>query len=444
MNRVTINFLKAPFAACACVLFLIFLHPAELSAQKTSSLKKSKPAAEAELSADDLDLTAEMDADTHEPVFKSQPKKTAEKKTPEKKTTAPAKKTKAKSPISDNEKGGIFVETPDFAAQAAKAAKTSKTAKKKKKPGEEEEPEDTRTPEERELDRIRHFRETGIWLWPEITEEELVKIDAEQREYLESVKRAFPTIRLHYYETTHFFFLTDAPQPIAVECVHYLEAMYVKLCELFAIPAEKQVWRGKCTVIAFAAQQHFVEFEVKFYQNTAVRPTTTGLAHQRSDGEVKISMYFGDVTRMEKRWQFMGTMVHECTHGFCHRYKSRQNLPTWLEEGLCEFVAMSVVTKDTQVRRKQDAGLRQIRTLPSVGGMLTSAGPLDAWQYGVASGIVHFLLTKKTKGVGQLLDLIKDGTPWEEALKEAYNCTPEEMLVAFGRQLRPPIPMLRP
>ena len=82
------------FAACLCV----FLPPADVSAQKTSSLKKSKPVAETELSADDLDLTAELDADTDEPVFKSQPKenpaakKTTEKKTPEKKTTPATKK----------------------------------------------------------------------------------------------------------------------------------------------------------------------------------------------------------------------------------------------------------------------------------------------------------------------------------------------------------------
>ncbi len=475
MKQQTIESWSRFFFVAACVFCLVLSSAAEVFAQKAGTAKKTKMPAEPELTADDLDLNAELDEDTAAPVFRGEkktPEKTAGKKTDaktdsktaskttdakktsgaktaddkkpadEKKTSTTAKKGKNKSPISDNGKGGFWVETPDYAAQAAAKQLKSSRGTKKKKPAEaeEEKAEDTRTPEQREQDRIKHFLKTQVWVWPELTEEDLEEIDTEQRALIDAAKQTFPQLKLQYYESSHFFFVTDAPQLIAGECVHYLEAMYVKLCEIFAIPHDAQIWYGKCTVVAFAHQEHFMQFEAAFYRNIAVRPTTTGLAHLKGNGEVLISLYFGDVSRMEKRWQFIGTMVHETTHGFFHRYKTRSSLPTWLEEGLCEFIAMNVVPSDTQVPRKQRAGLQIIRASSSVGGML-QAEQLDAWQYGVASGLANFLL-KKPDGIKQMLGMIKDGTPWELSLKTVYGWSPEEMLMLFGRTIQ--VPGLKP
>jgi len=323
----------------------------------------------------------------------------------------------------------------------AKNSKTLKTSAKKVKgkrgKKEAEAVEDARTPEEKERDRMAYFKETGVWRWPELTDEQYEAEIKRQKEYLEEVKTKFP--QTVYYESEHFFYLTDAPRPIAEECLKYLEAMYARLCGMFAFPKDARVWSGKCIVCAFVFQQQFMRFEQEFFQDTAQQFTgASGLAHTSSDGQVLISLFYGDISSMEKRWQFIGVLVHETTHGFVHRYRARQNIPLWLNEGMAEFMSSVIVPADRQAVLKQRHGLEMMRQNGSTGGLLQAEQQLEVWQYGIASGLVGFIFKSKPQGFKQFLDEIKDGKDWEEALKENYNCTAEEMLVQFGRANRIP------
>ncbi|MBO5437706.1 MAG: hypothetical protein J6A23_08590 [Thermoguttaceae bacterium] len=321
-------------------------------------------------------------------------------------------------------------------SRSEKSGRSSKT-KGKRNVQKEEVPEDTRTPEEKERDRMAYFRETGIWRWPELTETQIETEIEKQKKYLEEIKAKFP--RTVYYESEHFFYLTDAPQPIAMECMKYLEAMFARLCEMFEFPKGSRVWTGKCIVCAFAFQQDFLRFEQEFFGATANKFTgASGLAHMSSDGNVLISLFYGNISTMAERWRFIGVLVHESTHGFMHRYRARQSLPLWLEEGIADTMPAVIVPADRQAGLKQRSGLNQMRQTGSVGGLMQSAGPLEAWQYGIASGLVQFMLKQNPHGFKEFLDSIKDGKDWVEALKETYRCTPEELLFHFGRANRIP------
>ncbi|MCR5165290.1 MAG: basic secretory family protein [Thermoguttaceae bacterium] len=339
-------------------------------------------------------------------------------------------------------------------SEKSKKSKTSEKAEKTKKPvpvkqkntagkkgkGKDVEPveEDTRTPEEKERDRMAYYHETGIWLWPELTDEQFEAEIQRQKNYLEEIKAKFPgTV---YYESEHFFYLTNAPKPIAEECLKYLEAMFARLCQMFDFPKDAKVWKGKCIVCAFATQQQFLMFEQEFFHSNQFTGAC-GLAHTSSDGSVLISLYYGDISKMDKRWQFIGVLVHETTHGFVHRYRARQGIPLWLNEGMADFMAGVIVPADSQCRLKQQSGLNKMRQTGSVGGLFQADSQLEVWQYGVASGLVGFIFKSKPHGFKKFLDEIKDGKDWTEALKDNYNCTPEELLIQFGRANR--IPMLR-
>ncbi|MDO4627944.1 MAG: hypothetical protein Q4C70_02045 [Planctomycetia bacterium] len=321
-------------------------------------------------------------------------------------------------------------------SSSKKKPKTS-ASRNRKKPNKEEEPEDTRTPEERERDRMAYYRETGIWRWPEVTDTMYEQEITRQEKYLEDIKAKFP--RTIYYESEHFYYLTDAPKPIALECMKYLEAMYARLCEVFEFKKDARVWTGKCIVCAFAYQQDFLRFEQEFFSESAHQFTgATGLAHLSSDGNVLISLFYGDISKMENRWKFIGTLVHETTHGFLHRYRARQRIPLWVNEGIADFMVSVIVPADRQPALKQQSALKQMRQFGSVGGLMTTDGPLEAWQYGVASGLVGFMLKYDSHAFKTYLDDMKDGKEWTEALKEHYKCTPEELLFQFGRANRIP------
>lgn len=388
-----------------------------------------------------MDEMSESEDDDFEAKPASKSKKNGKNK--EESKTSKTSKTSKKSKTSKTSEKSQKSRTSEKAEKTKKPAlvKEKNTSGKKGK-GKNAEPveEDTRTPEEKERDRMAYYKETGIWRWPELTEEQFEAEIQRQKNYLEEIKAKFPgTI---YYESEHFFYLTNAPKPIAEECLKYLEAMFARLCSMFDFPKDAKVWSGKCIVCAFAMQQQFLQFEQEFFQSTANQFTgASGLAHTSSDGQVLISLYYGDISKMEKRWQFIGVLVHETTHGFVHRYRARQGIPLWLNEGMADFMAGVIVPADIQCRLKQQSGLKMMRQTGSVGGLMQADSQLDAWQYGVASGLVGFIFKSKPQGFKTFLDEIKDGKDWIDALKDNYNCTPEELLIQFGRANR--IPMLR-
>ena len=67
---------------------------------------------------------------------------------------------------------------------------------------------------------------------------------------------------------------------------------------------------------------------------------------------------------------------------------------------------------------------------------------LEAWQYGSACSLVAFMIQQKPAGIGEMLELIKEGTEWENALQKVYQCSANQLLFAFGRTLG--IPNLQP
>lgn len=162
-----------------------------------------------------------------------------------------------------------------------------------------------------------------------------------------------------------------------------------------------------------------------------------------SRGDVFITCYFDDVSTMDSRWRFIGVLVHEMTHGFVHRYKARKIPPTWLNEGVAEFISSSVVKADKQVPLKMRKGLEFMKTTNSIGGLLSNEGhDISLAQYGIACGLVKLLVTLKPAGVGQMIDKIKEGQTWETALQEIYNLTPQNFVALFGRKSG--VPNLRP
>lgn len=311
--------------------------------------------------------------------------------------------------------------------------KEKKKPTKKKSQEEPKEPVDTRTYEEREAERMQHFRETGVWRWPEVPEEEVAGILEKQKNFLQSIQDSFAARNMKIYESEHFFFVSDCPPMIANECTKYLELAYQELCKIFSLSEKKMVWHGKCPVIAFVNEMDYRQYE----QDS----TSAGLCHMGGDGDVYVTTFFGDVSRMEKRWNFIQVMVHEMTHGFVWRYKARGNPPTWLNEGIAEFVSAYVVKPARSVAVKVQHGNVRMQQTQSVGGLM-QLKRLEAWQYGSACSLVAFMIQQKPAGIGEMLELIKEGAEWENALQKVYQCSANQLLFAFGRTLG--IPNLQP
>lgn len=271
-------------------------------------------------------------------------------------------------------------------------------------------------------------------LWPELSEKEQQEWLARHKAFIDDAQTKIGT-KLNLVETKYYLFYTDmGPQTVGIY-VAYLDAMYDELCKAFNIPAGKNIWCGKCLVVAFARRETFESFENAVFQNPAAG--VQGLCHSSRDGNVVISCWKGDHDSF-----FANTLVHETAHGFLHRWKSTVHIPSWVNEGIADWIA-GMVVKDKEVPRRQKSAVEKVRQTGSLGGtFFDESRTIEPWQYGVASALVEMLLRKDASKYRTLLTGIKEGLSSEESLKAAYGLTPEELLIAYGRLAG--LPNLRP
>jgi len=294
----------------------------------------------------------------------------------------------------------------------------------------------------------------GVRVWPELTNQQQKAAVEKQKAFLEEVNKKVPGGGMRLYETKRFLVYSDIPaQLINTMYVPYLDQMYTRLCGAFSLDPEDNIFQGKAPIIAYAEKASFEQFEAIFFQHT---PTNAqGLAHTSSDGSVVISCYAGRDPQY-----FAAVLIHETAHGFVHRYRTSVHVPSWLNEGIAEWVTNLVLGGSRGIQAKVARAIPRLQATRSLGGNFFTADHIVDWQYGVAASMADFLLkydpqpataktSKKTRRLKpeanrfrKLLDGIKDGMPWEENLKEAYGLTPEELAQKYGQAMG--IPDLRP
>ena len=274
-------------------------------------------------------------------------------------------------------------------------------------------------------------------LWSGASEEERTKaIDEYKKDYVGKVKSVFADRQIQLHETKFFLFCTDMPADQVEIYIANLDRMYLELCKLFGTFKETNIWRGKCVVVAFLEKAGFEQFETEIMGRPAAEGVQ-GLCHSFSNGKVVISCYRGNNPTF-----FGNLLVHETTHGFLHLYRSNVNIPSWLNEGLAEWVANVVVPESNTVPNRQRQAIPRVQSTGTMGGMLDNPANIEGWQYGLASGIAQFLIDTNPQSYGGLFTLIKEGATWQEALKELYGVTPEELAAGYGRTVG--VPELKP
>lgn len=277
-------------------------------------------------------------------------------------------------------------------------------------------------------------------LWPDLTAEEQSAWLARHKQFMEEASKKMPSAKLQLVETKYYLFYTDIAPTRVGGYIAYLDAMYEHLCKAFNIPEGKNIWCGKCLVIAFQNKGTFDEFEARVMDNP--NPTAQGLCHGDTAGRVIITVWKG-----EHEAFFGKVLVHETAHGFVHRYKSSVFIPSWVNEGIADWVAGAVVTADSSVRDRQRDAAQRVQQLRTLGGAYFSEDQsIEPWHYGVASSMVTLLLANdrsKTKTrYKEFLDKMKEGLSPQDALKETYGATFEQLVQLYGQSVG--VPNLQP
>lgn len=276
--------------------------------------------------------------------------------------------------------------------------------------------------EKQVADSAARMRERGVSPWPTLSAEEHAAEVEALRTFVASVKEAFPNLQTT--ETHEFIVATDIPAGQMAPYVASLDAMHDFLCDLYGIPRGEPVWKGKCLVVAFLAEQDFQAFEARFMKTQM--QGAHGLCHQSSDGRVIMACHRGDDAPA-----FAHMLVHETSHGFNHRWMSPERLPNWLNEGIAEWVGTKVVPGSNQVPLKEAHALEFMRRTGSLGPDFLTRQNIDAVQYGMASSLVKFL-ARDLKKFAAFVQGIKEGVPVEESLQASYKVSLADLIGAYG------------
>ena len=276
----------------------------------------------------------------------------------------------------------------------------------------------------------KRLRPQRARLWKHLTVEEENRFLEKQAAFIKDAREKLSQIPFRKVETKYFSFVTDLTAAEADGYIVYLDAMYAELCKAFGLPTQKNIWAGKCVVFAFRDKATYLAFESQVMNiNPNTVAGTQGLCHQNSDGNVIFAGYKGTNN-------FFGhVLVHETSHGFVHRYLSSARAPSWLNEGMADWLADKVVGgKKIQTRQRMSAA--QVKQRKDWGGVLTIER-ITGDQYGICSVLVEILVARD-RGKGkfkEFFDGMKEGQSAQESLKEFFGITYAELKGIYGQTI---------
>ena len=314
------------------------------------------------------------------------------------------------------------------------AAPTKTTPSNSKLTKEEKEAKEAAEAAERHKQYLARLELRGIRPWPELTEEQHQATIDNNKKMMEEIGKMVPGMQ--YAETANFMVYTNIPVVQMQPYVASLDAMYEMMCKMYRLPKDAKVFRGKALIVAFLNESEFQKFELQFFQRDS--GGAYGVCHSSSDGTVIVGCYRGNNPN-----GFGAMLVHETSHGFIHRYKTGVRLPSWLNEGMADYIAQALVPASNSTRLKQKASLDQMRQTRNLGAdYFTLSRNINFDQYGIASSMTDFLLRTNTDAYIKLIESLKEGVPFEEALADTFNATPAQLTTAYGTALG--IPDLKP
>ena len=274
----------------------------------------------------------------------------------------------------------------------------------------------------------------GVSPWPELTNEQHNAAIEENRKQIEKIKSMFSDVAV--YETAEFTFCSNIPRNQVGPYVASLDRMHDMMSTLYGIKKGTPVWLGKCLVVAFIEKSQFLEFERTFFQVPA--EGYYGICHQASTGRVVMSCFRGNDPN-----DFAQMLVHETSHGFNFRYRTQRHLPSWVDEGMAEWIGATLVPASNAVRRKEQASLRSLQATHSMQGLFDSSRIIEIPNsYGMASSLTTFLVKSDQRKYVAFINGIKEGKTWQESLKDSYHAAVEQMVAEYGRSIG--IPDLKP
>jgi hypothetical protein len=266
--------------------------------------------------------------------------------------------------------------------------------------------------------------------------------------FAQAVKEVNPN--LHKVETAHFVIFSGIgpapskpgapPSGIDKAIGETMERMYKVLCQQFDIAENESVWVGKCGIFLLTQNpdKQFFNFATKV--DGLDEKIANGAAGYFRSTAIQSYLVMKPPPDERHEWEldyWKSTLIHESTHAFLFRYVSNKTVPTWLNEGIAETSAASVMNSKTLARRLKQANkdVFAARDAKDPSPVFKSVS-LSEFDYGISQSWVRFLLLKDHKAFIKFVTLCKEGMDDQEAMKEAYKFSRDDFLKAWAAWAR--------
>ncbi len=252
--------------------------------------------------------------------------------------------------------------------------------------------------------------------------------------------------KTHLVESRFFLIYSAWSKKDDRALVGIYDKLYATLCKQFDIPAGENIWIGKLPVYAFWEKGDYVRFLTMVCRVSASTAANSGgIAGRRTAGKGASRSPFSYValgpvkmkgmSRLRAKNWFFELLTHESTHAFLSRYMGPVHVISWVNEGIAETIASTLVSRSGAAEKLKRAHAAVRSRSADFADMLTMDNiPLENLYYGAAQSLVRFLIKADRRKFIRFVELLKEGKSSADALKGAYDGLTHEKLIAAWKR----------
>ncbi len=221
-------------------------------------------------------------------------------------------------------------------------------------------------------------------------------------------------------ESEHFLIWTDWARFDRERLAEQCEAMYAAMCRQFGISTTASVFLAKCPIFCFESKARFLKFARMFdgYDGKNAIGYTRSIER---NGHVHMVLLRRGRTE-EDFDRFACTLIHEGTHAFVHRLYTPRLIPNWINEGLAELMAETVLQDRCPTAETAELLAAQYVEYDwPVASLIRSAGPIAVNHYPIAHSLIAYLASRGDKHLRGFIKRLKEGDGTATALAGQYE-----------------------
>jgi hypothetical protein len=265
--------------------------------------------------------------------------------------------------------------------------------------------------------------------WGKLSEQDQKEAVEELRAFAAGAAGAVPERPLRPHDDGgNFLLYSDELDNIAARHLSRLDHVNSRLNELFGLPKTQTIWRGKALVFIFTQIEDYRAFEANKEGN--IPGDSLAMTHCFGNGLVHIAYY-----AYPSQIKFDHLLVHECVHGFLHRYRSPVRIPSWANEGLADALASEEVPDAARANFISAYTRAELQKNSSPGDLFT-APQIKGWQYPIAESLTAWMIRKNPPGYLEFLNGMKDGQSCENSLRDHYGLKPAALFAEFAKEIK--------